>query len=46
MRFQLEILMLLTLIAAAIVAPRLEGLTLDTAFNLGSASLGHHYKHG
>jgi hypothetical protein len=41
MTFRLEILMLVVLIAAMIVAPRLEGLTLDTAFNHGLTGLGY-----
>jgi hypothetical protein len=43
MTFRLDILMLVTLIAAMIVAPRLEGLTLDTAFNHGPTGLSHHH---
>jgi hypothetical protein len=48
MRFQPELLMVCALIAAAIIAPRLEGFTLDKALNSTSAS--HHHnnpgKHG
>jgi len=35
--------MLVTLIAAMIVAPRLEGLTLDKAFNDGLTGISHHH---
>jgi hypothetical protein len=46
MTFRLDILMLVTLIAAMIVAPRLEGLTLDKAFNHEPTGLSHQNKLG